>query len=264
MKKSPIQKEWDNLIKKEQQYIKKHKKEKYSIINDKLEKVIPSGLQSKLDSAFMKGFELVFEKGKTIIEKTYDKKTYETDYEVNEYATTIKKDRKSIRKFTAKAKTTSAKNLLISGVEGIVLGAVGVGIPDIPVFIGVLLKSIYEIALSYGFEYESEEERNFILQLIYTAMYYGNDFEELDAKMNKLIFKLNQGEAVSIKIDEQIKCAAKTLSSELLYMKFLQGIPIAGIIGGISDVTCLQTITEYAIIKYQKRFLIKKKYEDKQ
>lgn len=262
MKKSPLQKEWDSLIKKEQQYIIKHKKENSFKFQDKLEKVVPSGLQSKLDLAFRKGFELVFEKGSIIIEKTYNKKTYETDYQLNEYATSIKKDRKSLRKFTTKAKTTNTKNLFISGVEGIALGAIGVGIPDIPLFIGVLLKSINEIALSYGFEYESEDEKNFILQLIYTAMYYGHDFEALDAKMNTLIYHLSQNTTVSYHLEEQIEYAAKTLSSELLYMKFLQGIPIAGIIGGLSDVTCLQTITEYALIKYQKRFLMKKREED--
>lgn len=262
MKKSPLQKEWDSLIKKEQQYINKHKKEKSSKFQDRLEKVVPSGLQSKLELAFFKGFELVFEKGSTIIEKTYDKDNYKTDYQVNEYATSIKKDRKSLRKFTSKAKTTNAKNLLISGVEGITLGAIGVGIPDIPIFIGVLLKSINEIALSYGFDYDTDEEKNFILQLIYTAMYYGHDFDELDSKMNTLIYQLNQNIMIEYNIEEQIKHAANTLSSELLYMKFLQGIPIAGIIGGISDITCLQTISEYAIIKYQKRFLMKKREEE--
>ena len=38
------------------------------------------------------------------------------------------------------------------------MGALGVGIPDIPVFTGVILKSIYEVAMSYGFEYESDFE----------------------------------------------------------------------------------------------------------
>ena len=41
-------------------------------------------------------------------------------------------------------------------------------------------------------------------------------------------------------------------------MKFLQGVPIAGIIGGISDITCQHTVTEYAMMKYQRRFLLSK------
>ena len=34
---------------------------------------------------------------------------------------------------------------------------------------------------------------------------------------------------------EQIKETSAVLSGELLYMKFLQGIPVAGVIGGAYD-----------------------------
>ena len=57
----------------------------------------------------------------------------------------------------------------------------------------------------------------------------------------------------------QIEKTADSLSKELLYMKFLQGIPIVGALGGASDLIYLQRITEYANIKYKKRFLMKKK-----
>ena len=42
-------------------------------------------------------------------------------------------------------------------------------------------------------------------------------------------------------------------------MKILQGIPIVGAIGGAYDVVYLKKITEYANLKYKKRFLVKKK-----
>lgn len=46
-------------------------------------------------------------------------------------------------------------------------------------------------------------------------------------------------------------------------MKFLQGIPVVGAVGGLSDVQCLRTITTYANLKYQRRFLLKKKDDKK-
>ena len=45
------------------------------------------------------------------------------------------------------------------------------------------------------------------------------------------------------------------LSKELLYMKFLQGIPIAGAVGGIYDAVYMKRVTEYANLKYKRRFL---------
>ena len=45
------------------------------------------------------------------------------------------------------------------------------------------------------------------------------------------------------------------MSKELLYMKFLQGIPVVGAVGGAYDVVYLKQITEYANLKYERRFL---------
>ena len=51
---------------------------------------------------------------------------------------------------------------------------------DIPLFTAVLLKSIYEIALSYGFTYETEEEQCFILRIIENAFLHGERLEQAD------------------------------------------------------------------------------------
>ena len=60
---------------------------------------------------------------------------------------------------------------------------------------------------------------------------------------------------------QQIARTAAGLSKELLYMKFLQGIPVVGAVGGAYDVVYLKKITEYANLKYKRRFLRKKKNE---
>ena len=38
-------------------------------------------------------------------------------------------------------------------------------------------------------------------------------------------------------------------------MKFIQGLPLVGVIGGAGDAICLKRVTDYASLKYQKRFL---------
>lgn len=254
-----LKKEWDTLIKKELRYIDRHKKEKTSFIQTKLEKIVPPGLQNTLEKAFIKGFHLVFQKGTFLIEKTYKKEEYEKDYKINEYTASVKANRKSLKAFRTKARNINRKNTLLSGVEGVALGAAGIGIPDIPLFLGVLLKSLYEISLSFGFSYENPREQLFILKLIETAIYYGEDFDEKDEVINEMITNSNKIYKIEdININSSIEQTAKALSKELLYMKFLQGIPVAGIIGGLSDITCQQAVTEYAMLKYEKRFLLNK------
>ena len=38
-------------------------------------------------------------------------------------------------------------------------------------------------------------------------------------------------------------------------MKFLQGVPVIGAVGGAYDVVYMKQITEYANLKYKRRFL---------
>ena len=92
------------------------------------------------------------------------------DYQVRQYTADVKQNSKSLRSFSKKARDTGTKNLLLSGVAGIGMGVLGIGLPDIPVFTGMILKNIYETALQYGYSYESREEKYFILLLIRGAV----------------------------------------------------------------------------------------------
>lgn len=252
-KKTPYEKEWDKFIKKETKFLEKQQEKKESFLNQKLEEKVPEKLQSTLDTAFVKAFALIFEKGTGIIEKTYKKEEIEKNYQINEFTNEVKQNRKSLQAFSKKAKSTGTVNTLLSGVSGIGMGALGIGIPDIPVFTAMLLRSIYEIALNFGYEYESEQEQQFILLLIQGGVSYGETMEEIDEKLNQYIETGVFQESLSK--EEQIKKTAACLSKELLYMKFLQSIPIVGAVGGAYDVVYMKQITEYANLKYHRRFL---------
>ena len=70
-KKSPIEKEWEKLLKDESRFMEGRTKKNASFLNRKLEEVVPEKLQGTLDAAFAKAFGLIFEKGTGVIEKTY-------------------------------------------------------------------------------------------------------------------------------------------------------------------------------------------------
>ena len=70
-KQTPLQKEWEKLEKQEAVYLQKRKEKTDSKLNQMLANKVPANLQSTLDSAFSKAFNLVFEKGTGVIEKTY-------------------------------------------------------------------------------------------------------------------------------------------------------------------------------------------------
>ncbi len=260
-KKTPYEKEWEKFIKKENKYLEKQLNRKESFLNQKLEEKVPEKLQGTLDAAFAKAFHLIFEKGTGVIEKTYRKDEIEKKYRINEFTNELRQDKKSLRAFSKNAKGSGTKNLVMSGAAGIGMGILGVGIPDIPVFTAMILKSIYEIAMHYGYSYETEEEQYFILLLIQGAVSHGEDMLLIDKKINSYITS-----SIWVKEEtreETIQKTAGCLSKELLYMKFLQGIPIVGAVGGAYDVVYLKQITEYVNLKYERRFLEKIKLRDK-
>lgn len=254
---TPWEKEWRALEKREQQYLDKKKAKKISALNQLLEDKVPPNLQGRLDTAFSKAFGLVFEKGTGIIEKTYKKQQMEEDYQIHAFTAEVKKDRKSLRNFSKKANTSGNKNLLLSGVEGVGLGILGIGLPDIPLFTGMILKSIYEIALHYGYGYETEEEKYFILLLIRCALARERAWEKAKERMQAFLIEEQLPPCYDRELE--IQKTSEVLSQELLYMKFLQGLPVVGAVGGAYDAIYLNAILQYGKIVYKKRFLLKHK-----
>lgn len=252
-KKTLQQKEWEKFVRKENKYLEKQVNRKESFLNQKLEEKVPEKLQGTLDAAFAKAFQLIFEKGTGVIEKTYRKEDIKKNYLINEFTNELKQNKKSLRVFSKNAKSSGTMNMVMSGAAGIGMGILGVGIPDIPVFTGMILKSIYEIAMHYGYTYETEEEQYFILLLIQGAVTHGEEMLAIDKEINEyIISSIWMKEKMK---EEMIQKTASYLSKELLYMKFLQGIPIVGAVGGAYDAVYLKQITEYANLKYERRFL---------
>ena len=147
--------------------------------------------------------------------------------------------------------------MALSGATGIGMGLLGIGIPDIPIFTGMILKCVYETALNYGFGYDSEEERYFVLLILEGAASYGEHLNTVEQKINDFLHHpccpKNYNSA------EQISSASSALSREMLYMKFLQGIPVIGAVGGAYDMVYMKQVASYAKLKYKKRFLLQYK-----
>ncbi|MBQ7775481.1 MAG: EcsC family protein [Lachnospiraceae bacterium] len=253
---TPLEKEWSKANKQEKNYLQKRMEKKDSKLNQLLEKKVPEGLQKTLDGAFAKAFQVVFENGTGIIEKTYKKEQLKKNYQVNEYAAQMMDNGKSLKAFSKKASGAGNVNLLLSGVSGIGLGVLGIGMPDIVLFTGLMLKSIYEIALNYGFDYQSEEEKQFILLLVQGALSYGEELQDINKELN--CFIATGKFTKQVHLEDSINVAAGCLSKELLYMKFLQGIPIVGAAGGACDVIYMKQVVKYAELKYRRRFYWKR------
>lgn len=223
---------------------------------DYIRSKVPVKLLTMLESAFEKGFLYIFEKGTPLIERSgnlvgvREKSAY--------HHSVIKRQisKEAIRNFDVSASNKSWANKGISTVEGAALGVFGIGLPDIPVFLGMIFKSIYETAASYGFNYKSPQERAYILALIRVAATKDSEriveSEECD-RIGELI-DAGQGADICATSDE-IKRTSNLLASSMLVAKFIQGITLVGTLGGGFNYYWIHRITKIARLKYKKRFL---------
>ena len=250
--------EWNTTIEKEKRFLQHQAKQDSSALNALLESHIPDKLQETLDTAFSKAFAVLFEKGVGVIEATYGKKKVRRAFtQKQEAVKRTRAGRSALRAVSDGTAAAGGRNLVISGVEGIGLGILGIGIPDIPLFSGMLLRSLYEISSGYGFSYDGEKEQLFQLKLIEAAFSHGEALESANQALDHYIGLHTWDEGESVK--KQLPKTAACLSGELLYMKFLQGIPIAGAVGGAYDIVYLKRLQKFARLKYYKRYLLREK-----
>lgn len=250
------------LEKQEQKFLNQTESEfmksNFTPMVNKIQAKIPDKLQSTLDAAFYVGFHLVFEKGNSLIEKTYNKEKIDVSYDLNNYAIEKYMTKKHLKTLDKSSKHSKTINESIAAIEGGVLGLLGIGLPDIPLFLGVIVKTINEIALSYGFQYVSDEDKAYMLYLICTAMSKEDQRQAYDLKTERLGQDIDAHTPTDIDLDAVMNETSDLLSNTLLTAKFIQGLPLVGVIGGVINPVMINKIGRYARIKYKKRYLLSK------
>ena len=63
----------------------------------------------------------------------------------------------------------------------------------------------------------------------------------------------------ALSFEEEVKRASVALSDAMLMAKFIQGLPVVGAAGGMSNPVVYQKISQYAALKYKKRYLAAKR-----
>ena len=248
-----FEKEWDKLLKKEEKFLQGIRKEKQFVWKQKIEEKIPQKLEDSLKAAFGKAFFMMFEKGNGWIEKTISNDLV-LEYDVNEFRMQKAPTKQSWKKLKQKGGQKGNFNTMLTTLEGVGLGTLGIGLPDIPLFLGVLLRGIYQIALSYGVDVRQDGEQVYLVLLLACA---AAPERERQDRLNRLAQTIEAGMAVEERLQLVQQEAAESLAQGMLTAKFIQGLPIVGVAGGIYNLPLYRRMTGYAALEYQKRYLWK-------
>ncbi len=250
-----LRKEWNRLQRKEERSRLKQmtaKKGKLEQMKEKTEEKIPQKVRETLYTAFQKGFFLIFEKGTEWIEKTIPQETLRQEFAVNDFRMRQKANGKNLRKLDAATDKRNWITSCITAVEGAGLGVLGIGLPDIPVFLAVILKGVYETAVSYGFRYDTEQERIYILRLLCAASQSGQKKTQAMQRLRTWSKDMKEGDC---DIAQEVERTSAAMAEELLVAKFVQGLPIVGVVGGLTNVATYQKIIRFAKTQYKLRYL---------
>ena len=197
----------------------------------------------------------MFDKGGSVIEKSYSKESILEDYAVKNFSVQIKQNRKELKRMRRSAKRSDARNVLVTTAEGVGLGILGIGLPDIVLFTGLILRGVYETALHYGIDYEKDFEKYIILRMMEGSLAKGSNWTEISNDINRLFESIPErdwGEAVK----EQMEKTAKAFAMDMLVLKFIQGLPVVGIIGGMTNPIYYKKIMDYVSLKYYRRYIV--------
>ncbi len=251
---TPLEREWKRLIRKEADMERAASRAASPKWKEEVEARVPKKVLAGLQSAFNKGFSLVFQHGTKLLEKTYRADDLRRQYSYSDRAVMDSGTRKDLRKLKTNSQTAQLGNLAITTVEGIGLGALGVGIPDIVLFLGMLLKGIYETALRFGFVYDTPQERLLILKMMEAALSKGEDRIRCNAEVERLLVS----DQVPTEEDwkEQLQTTANAFAVDMLLVKFVQGLPVVGMLGGAANPIYYNKVLRYVQLKYQKRYLL--------
>lgn len=253
MMKKALEKEWAAILKKEEKLRKKATKQKNNEWKDGLEEKIPEKVRDGLEKAFIKAFELVFEKGTSVIEKSYQKEELSHEHKIHDYAIKERGAGKDFLAFKNMVRKSELVNTAATFAEGVGLGVLGIGLPDIVLFVGMLFRGIYQVAVRYGFDYENDLEKIFILKLMETSLKKGEEWEKGDDEIE--IFMQNVVTEYSTEdLKKQMEKTAEAFAMDMLVMKFIQSLPLVGIVGGMSNPYYYRKIMDYAEVKYRKRY----------
>lgn len=227
----------------------------------KVEEKIPDGLRETLSKAFCKGFSLLFTRGSGIIVQTYNGERLHRRFTSLDTRISQRRSLRNLRRFGKNAGRGRHAVQVVSGISGAGMGLLGIGLPDIPIIIATLLRTVYQTAQRCGYGFEGTSEQLFVLRLIRNAVQSGDLQRRHHSQLLALGEKIDSGTRFTGSLEEEMRRTSDALADAVLVAKFVQGIPLVGALGGISNFFLTGQLSDYAALVYEKRYLLKKKRE---
>lgn len=146
-----------------------------------------------------------------------------------------------------------------TGIGGIFTLAV-----DIPVILGLSLKTLQDIAIAYGYDPNEREERIFIIKCL---QFSSADVVGKEAILNELanFYKNEQSKSEVISQLQGWREVVYTYRDQFGWKKLLQMVPIAGMVfGALTNRSMINDLAETGMMLYRKRRILERLEDNKE
>lgn len=183
---SPWEHSYQTMWRREQKFLSDYRTTRPDMLCSLLEERVPSGLTETLHQAFFRAFSLLFEKGEGIVR--WAAGSTAGGGVPGAPLCGRPAGRPSVPAGLFQGCDRAGQGSVVqAGVQGVGLGLLGIGLPDIPLFTLTLLKTIRETAVSFGFAGTETDEQVWILRLIEASLSSGTELEERNRMLNQFI-----------------------------------------------------------------------------
>lgn len=224
-------------------------------VKAKIEDKIPEKLEDTLNKAFTAAFKMVFQEGKVLIKKTYNEETLKSEYADKRVGVQTKGDRSLIKKLRRPAEKRYFKSLGVAATEGVGLGLLGIGLPDIPILIGNMIRTCTVSAQSHGLDTDRKDEQVYMLMMIRLAAMPVEERAAVNRQLEILGDAIDSGKEIFLDLEAEMKETSERLSMTLLFSRFVMGLPVVGVAGGLYNPVIVSQLHQLAEVKYESRLL---------
>lgn len=224
-------------------------------VKAKIEDKIPEKLEDTLNKAFTAAFKMVFQEGKVLIKKTYNEETLKSEYADKRVGVQTKGDRSLIKKLRRPAEKRYFKSLGVAATEGVGLGLLGIGLPDIPILIGNMIRTCTVSAQSHGLDTDRKDEQVYMLMMIRLAAMPVEERTAVNRQLDALGDAIDSGKEIFLDLETEMKETSERLSMTLLFSRFVMGLPVVGVAGGLYNPVIVSQLHQLAEVKYEARLL---------
>ena len=187
--------------------------------------------------------------------KTYDADALKSEYAQKRVGVQTQGDRSLIKRLRKPSEKRYLKSLGVATTEGIGLGLLGIGLPDIPILIGNMIRTCTVSAQSHGLNTDRTDEQVYMLRLIRLAAMPTDERRAANRQLDALGEAIDAGTEAHFDLEEEMRLTSERLSMTLLFSRFVMGLPVVGVAGGLYNPVIVSQLHQLAEVKYEARLL---------